>query len=380
MIRYRVSLFAALILGATARMPAQPAPAPHPATVIRVTPELPEPPVPPEPPVAPEPPTPPEPPVAPEPPSPPEPPDLSFDFDFDLGPELAQVNVDVEAARDAARAAAKEAAQAVKFQTGFFQHGFYGDSNDDRLYESGQRALDRSQWNSALTDFTQVANHGGARADGALYWKAYSLNKLGRRDEAVSAIADLRKSYAKSRWLDDAGALEIEVKQAAGQNVSPDAQPDEELKLLALNALATSDPDRALPLLENLLKSPQPLRLKERALFVLAQNGSPQSQQMLGQMARGTVNPDLQLKAIQYLGQARQQNNGQVLSDVYASAADKDVKRAVINALSNQDRNTKTLVDLARKESDPEMKRDIVRRLSNMKSKEALDYMMELLK
>jgi len=37
-------------------------------------------------------------------------------------------------------------------------------------------------------------------------------------------------------------------------------------------------------------------------------------------------------------------------------------------------------VDLARKENDPVMKREIVGRLSRMKSKEAADYLMELLK
>ncbi|MBV9743022.1 MAG: HEAT repeat domain-containing protein [Acidobacteriia bacterium] len=262
----------------------------------------------------------------------------------------------------------------------FFQRGFYGSGNDDRLYENGQRALDRSQWNNALNDFTQVASHAGPRADGALYWKAYALNKLGRRDEAIAAIADLRKNYAKSRWLDDAGALEIEAKQATGQSVSPDAQPDEELKLLALNALVRSDPDRALPILENLLKGSQPPRLKERALFVLGQNDAPQAQQLLAQMARGSGNPDLQLKAIQYLGLSRQQTNGQTLADVYSASSDAEIKDAVINALALQERNTRFLVDLARKERDPEVKRTIVHRLSSMKSKEALDYMMELLK
>jgi HEAT repeat protein len=248
------------------------------------------------------------------------------------------------------------------------------------LYEQGQHALDRSQWDRALTDFSQVAGRGGSRADGALYWKAYTLNKLSRRDEAMAAIADLRKSYAKSRWLDDANALELEVKQAAGQSVSPDSQPDEELKLLALNALVNSDPDRALPILENLLKGSQPPRLKERAVFVLAQSGSARAQQLLEQVARGNGNPDLQLKAIQYLGISRQQSAAPLLAEVYIAAADSSVKRAVINALVMQERNGKTLVDLARKERDPELKREIVSRLSVMKSKEATDYLMELLK
>jgi tetratricopeptide (TPR) repeat protein len=309
-------------------------------------------------------------PTVPFPPEPPLPPEPLLPPDFDQSIAAISAN----ASRIAADAVAN-------LRTGFFQRDRINESKDDRLYENGQRALDRNQWDEALTDFTQVANHGSPRADGALYWKAYALNKLGRRDEAITAISDLRKSYAKSRWLDDANALEIEVKQASGQSVSPDAQPDEELKLLALNALVRSDPQRAIPILENLLKGSQPPRLKERALFVLIQTNSTEGEQLLVQMARGNVNPDLQLKAIQYLGMAsNQQNSGQSLAEIYSATSDVEVKHAVINALGVQERNIKILVDLAKKERDLEMKREIVRRLSNSHSKEALDYMMELLK
>jgi len=345
MIRYRTPMSIAFLLLAAAGLPAQPAPPAPPRAPIPVTPSV----------------------EAPAPPVPPLPPDLGLD--------LAQIKADTS------KIAAEAAQMArINLRNGFFQRGFYGTSSDDRLYEQGQRALDRSEWDRALTDFSQVAGRAGARADGALYWKAYTLNKLGRRDDAIAAVADLRKSYAKSRWLADANALELEVKQAAGQNVSPDAQPDEELKLMALNALVNSDPDRALPILENLLKGSQPPRLKERALFVLAQSGSPRAQQLLDQVARGNGNPDLQLKAIQYLGISRQQTGGPLLAEVYSAAADSAVKRAVINALMIQERNGKTLVDLARKERDPELKREIVSRLAVTKSKEAQDYMLELLK
>ena len=389
------------------------------------------PPVPPAPPAAP---------VAPLPPTPPAPPAPAFDFSFggDFGPEFEAKMAEVNA-----KIATKMAQVNVKLQTdlAFFQRGrgVFGNTRDDRLYESGQNSLDNSQWNAALTSFTQVAANGGSRADGALYWKAYTLNKLGRRDEAMAAIAELRKTYASSRWLDDANALEIEVKQAAGQNVSPEAQTDEELKLMALNALVNSDPDRAFPLLENLLKSSQSLRLKERALFVLAQNSAPRAHQLLEQVARGNGNPDLQLKAIQYLGTTgRRQGGGQTLFEIYGATSDDNIKRALLRALLtagdtdhlmqvvktekspelraqgirylstkvetgdslvtlwateqdqqvkraildslNGQQNAKALVDLARKERDTEMKREIVRRLSNMKSKEATDYWLELLK
>ena len=45
------------------------------------------------------------------------------------------------------------------------------------------------------------------------------------------------KTNPKSRWLDDAKALRVELRQASGQPVSADIQNDEELKLIALNGL-----------------------------------------------------------------------------------------------------------------------------------------------
>jgi hypothetical protein len=312
--------------------------------------------------------------------------------------------------------------------------------SDDRLYQDGQRALDSRRWDQALEDFNQVAARAGSRADGALYWKAYTLNKLGRRDEAVAAIAELRKSYAGSRWLDDAKALEVEVKQASGQKVAPESESDEDLKLMAINGLMQSDSERAIPLLENLLKGAQSPKLKERALFVLAQSSVPKAQQLLEQVARGGGNPDLQVKAINYVGVARRKQgagNGQLLAEIYASTNDANVKRAILSAYmanrdtehllqiaktekapelrldairyvgsgsggdalvaiygSEQDRqvkqtivetlfahgNAKAMVDLARAEKDTEMKKTIVRYLSTMRGKEATDYLMEILK
>jgi len=158
---------------------------------------------------------------------------------------------------------------------------------EERLYERGQRDLERNRWEQASENFSEAVARGGARADGALYWKAYALNKLGRRDEALAGIAELRKSHPSSRWLDDARALEIEIKQAGGKPVSPESADDEELKLMALNSFMNTDPERALPLLEKLLHSSQSPKIKERALFVLAQSNSARGKQVLEQVARG---------------------------------------------------------------------------------------------
>ena len=311
--------------------------------------------------------------------------------------------------------------------------GIYG--GEDGLYQSGQTALDNRRWEQALDNFSQVVSRGGSRVEGALYWKAYALNKLGRRDEALAAIAELRKSYPSSRWLDDAKVLELETKQASGQSVSPESESDEDLKLLALNGLMQSDPDRALPLVENLLKGNQSPKLKKNAVYVIAQNSSPRAQQLLEQVARGSVNPDLQIVAIRYLSQQKRNQvntvsllweiygssgdvnvkreivsglstdhllqvaksdkaselrlmaiqrlgnggGGDVLVSLYASETDAQVRQAIVNSLASQ-RNAKGLVALARAERDPQVKKSIVQHLVNMKSPDATDYLMEILK
>lgn len=229
---------------------------------------------------------------------------------------------------------------------------------DDRLYESGLRALDSHRWDEALEAFNQVAARAGTRADGGWYWKAYTLNKLSRSDEALAAIAELRKSYASSRWLDEAKALEIEVKQKKGTPVSPESESDEELKLMALNGIMQSDPDRAVPLVENILKGPSSPKLKQRALYVLAQSNQPKAQQVIEQIARGGGNPDLQVRAIEYLGQRRRQSNNsqnQLLQEIYNSTSDLNVKRSILSAFRNS-KDYERLGQIARSEKNPDLR------------------------
>jgi TolA-binding protein len=238
--------------------------------------------------------------------------------------------------------------------------------NVDGLYDRGQRALDSRNYDQALEAFTEVVNRAGNRADAALYWKAYTLNKLGRRDEASAALAELHSKYASSRWMDDAKALEIEVKQSSGQKVTPESQSDDELKLLALNGLMQSDPDRAIPILERLLKGAQSPRVKRDAIYVLAANSNPKAQQLLEQIARGSSgNPDLQLQAIQYLGRtSKQPNRAPLLMEIYNSSNDQTVKRAILNSFnSNNDKDR--LMQLAKAEKNAELRMDIIRRIAS---------------
>ena len=69
--------------------------------------------------------------------------------------------------------------------------------------------------------------------------------------------AEIPKQFPQSRWINDAKALQVEIQQASGTAVSPESQSDEDLKLLAINSLMNSEPDRAIPLLEKVVNDPK---------------------------------------------------------------------------------------------------------------------------
>ncbi|HET7259109.1 MAG TPA: HEAT repeat domain-containing protein [Candidatus Acidoferrum sp.] len=232
----------------------------------------------------------------------------------------------------------------------------------DELYSDGREALDEDRFDKAAEKFSQLAELNGPQTDAALYWKAYAENKLGKRDSALTTIADLKKRFAQSRWLKDAGALEIEVKQSTGQPAHPESQPDEELKMLAIQGLMNSDPQRAMPLLEKVLNGSGTPKEKSKALFVLAQNGSPQSREILGRIARGESNPDLQRKAVEYLGLFGGQQSRQTLADIYSSTNDPSIKRAILRSyMIGGDKER--LLAAAKGEKDASLRADAIRQL-----------------
>lgn len=240
--------------------------------------------------------------------------------------------------------------------------------SENRYYERGQRAIENRRYEEALGYFSEVAARGGSRTDGALYWKAYTENKLGRRSEALATINQLRTAHPNSRWLDDAKALDAEVRAAQGQPPKPEDESNEDLKLMALNSLAHSDPERAIPMIEKLLTSSQAPKLKERALFVLMQTGSPKAREVVVAIASGKGNPDLQLRAINHLGTM---SGRKELAQVYASASDTTVKRAVLRGFMVSGAREE-LFNAAKNEKDPELRREAIRQLGAMGSQSEL--------
>jgi HEAT repeat protein len=173
------------------------------------------------------------------------------------------------------------------------------------------------------------------------------------------------KAYPNSRYLQQAKALEVEVRRDAGQPVRPENQSDEELKLLAIQGLQNSDPERAVPMLENLLQGNASPKLKARALFVLAQSDSPRARTVLANVAKGNQLPDLQERAIQYLGVHGGRENRALLSEIYDSSADVDIKKRVLRAFMVSGEKDRVLA-AAINEKVPELRAEAVQQLGVM--------------
>jgi hypothetical protein len=309
--------------------------------------------------------------------------------------------------------------------------------------ENSQFNLAIQELNRLTTVRANIKANVNAKIDAAMYWKAYSQAKLDLDKEALETVAELSKQFAASPWLKDAKALAVEIQSANGQPVSAELQNDEELKLLALRGVMQADPDKGVPIIEKMLAGGASPRVRDRALFVLSQSRSTRARDVMLNTAKNNGNPDMQRSAIKYLGMMGGADDRQVLDGIYRGAMDtsvkrailnsyfmsgnadrmveiaktekdgdlrraaihnlgvmrstagsntgdalvsiykadasSDIKRAVINSLYMQ-RNAKSLVELARAEKDAPLKRELVQKLSIMKTPEATDYMLELLK
>jgi len=202
-------------------------------------------------------------------------------------------------------------------------------------YNNGKNLLAARKYEEAIAQFDRVVAQKTVNADGALYWKAYAQFKIGKTDDSVTTIGALRKDFPQSRYLGDAKVLEADARRRAGQPVNPASMDDDEMKVLAINGIKNTDPERAIPLLEGVLSSTNSLRVKKQALYVLASMpNQPKARAILMNYAKGAGNPDLQIEAIRYVvaGGDKTASTADLLQ-IFQSTQDASVRLAVISAL-----------------------------------------------
>jgi HEAT repeat protein len=116
----------------------------------------------------------------------------------------------------------------------------------------------------------------------------------------------------------------------AQSDVSKVDDPNDVLKIAALEALISAPPERALPMVIQVLDANNSDEVKERALFVLSQIDLPEAQARLLEVAR-SGDPELSQEAVRMIGIGGNRETLAELAGLYSSG-DKDLREAVLEA------------------------------------------------
>jgi tetratricopeptide (TPR) repeat protein len=255
------------------------------------------------------------------------------------------------------------------------EHEYSPDEEYEKASEAYNHArdlLDDEEWQKAADAFEQVAKMQSRYDAASLYWQAYADNKLAHYSHALRVLEKLNsESYAGSRWRKDGRALELQIRQALGQDVEPEAESDEELKLMVIESLIHTNIERAVPMLKKILDGPNSPEMKKKALFVLSQSSSPEAQQIMADYARGESDPELQSEAIEHIAMFGGKASRALLKDIYGTSTDRDVREKILGSFLLTG-DSDYLLDVARTESDPELRIKAIDVLGMMSRPDAL--------
>jgi HEAT repeat protein len=241
------------------------------------------------------------------------------------------------------------------------------------LIGNGEWEQAEVRFNRFISDFPQ-----DREVSAALYWLAFSLKQQGKLPAADAALTRLIDRYPTSSWLNDARAMRVEIaprlknNQVIEQGVS---DPNDEIRLTALQSLFEARPERALSMAAEILKqgSSASRPLREGAVALLGDSETMEAIPILVQVARNDPDMRLRKKAIEalaeYDGEARK-----ALLEIARSNAEVDVRSAAIEALAeieNDPAVVDDLVALMASSREPRLQRKLIGTLGEIESSRA---------
>lgn len=235
-------------------------------------------------------------------------------------------------------------------------------------FAAAEKLLDEQQWQAAQTEFSALSNAKDERQDAALYWLAYAQFKAKQSQAALKTLQALQKRHPQSRWLDDAKALRIEIKDKDGDIGEIE---DDELKLYAINALMNRPSDKAVSLLANIIQGDVSRKLAKRALFVLSQMNKPEAFELIRTTATDDTKPVQQLEAIKVLGLSHSKKAVEVLQDIYKSSNNEEVRYRILKSFMVANAKT-ALLNVARTEQNDKLKTKAIKLLGHISAGEDL--------
>ncbi len=259
------------------------------------------------------------------------------------------------------------------------------------LYNSARQLLNRGRYAEAAGQFNQLIRQypRSSYVPDAYYWAAFALYRTGddgNLRQATSLLETQASRYPRAATRGDGDALLARVygelarrgdahagewvqahAAAAGVDtarvgvaVCPDE--DDDPRVAAMNALMQMDAANAVPVIRQVLarRDPCSTELRRRAVFVLSQKRTDQTEDILLGVARSDPDGDVRGQAVFWLSQVGSDKAVTALDSIMRSSGDPDLRDRAIFSISqiHSPRTAQILRDYAAREDAPEETRE----------------------
>lgn len=227
----------------------------------------------------------------------------------------------------------------------------------DSLYRAAREALNGGDHARAADLFRQVAVRfpRSAYAGDALYWQAFARYRAGGAEQfrlALAALEQQSTGYASAATRSDAVALATRIRGElarlgdadAAETITKEAnrpadacsEQDSEIRSAALNALLQMDAERAMPILKQTLQRRDgcSASLRKRAVFLVAQKVTPETEDILVDVARRDPDLDVRRSAVFHLSRVSTDKAVTMLEEILNGADDMQLRERALFALS----------------------------------------------
>jgi HEAT repeat protein len=254
-------------------------------------------------------------------------------------------------------------------------------------FQEARNMIKDGEWVKAEQSFTRfIASYPQDKeVAAALYWLAFAQRQQNKFQESDKSLRQLIEKYPASSRITDAKAMRIEIaprlknNEVIEQGVS---ERNDEIKLAALQSLFETNPERAVALASDILKTGSGATkvMKESAITLLADSDSSLATPVLIDTARHEKDAELRRKAIQGLG--TREDAVDSLIQLYDTEKNEGLKEVILSALgdSEEKKALRKIMDIARSDSSPRLKKRALAILRESDDPEAVKFLEEILK
>jgi HEAT repeat protein len=250
-----------------------------------------------------------------------------------------------------------------------------------KLLREGRELVGERKWDAAKAKFDNLirAYPRDKNLDAALYWLAFCLKQQGKPREADQTLERLIREYPRSDWSDDARALRIELTVRGDLETvkkvlelhEKDVEdlrrrrerddPDESLRLIALQSLFQADPERAMGVAADILgqDSKASATIQEAALGLIARHGGEKAWPFLLDTARNqSIAGSVREQAIYWIAQQNREQAAEALIQLYDGEKTAELKERLLYWLahSHNERAGAKVVEVARSDNSSELR------------------------